>query len=152
MADRIVVLDKGLIAQVGTPLELYDRPASRFVAEFIGSPAMNFLSGIARAGAFGVSTGHGTVEIPFRGAADAKEAVAGIRPEHFHPAERGIPGQVQVIEHLGAETYVFVDAGTGRDLCWRTPGRPDVRIGESITLGFDPQNLHLFDAASGARL
>ena len=132
MADRIVVLDKGRIAQVGTPLELYDRPANRFVAEFIGSPSMNFLPGEAL----------------------GKQAnmVAGVRPEHLHPAESGLSGKVQVIEHLGAETYVFVDAGTGRDVCWRTPGRPDVGIGQSITLGFEPRNLHLFDAASGSRI
>jgi len=132
MADRIVVLDKGRIAQVGTPLELYDRPANRFVAEFIGSPSMNFLPG--------------------RALGKQADAVAGIRPEHLSPAQSGITGTVQVIEHLGAETYVFIDAGTGRDLCWRTPGRPDVGIGQSITLGFEAQNLHLFDAASGARI
>ena len=132
MADRIVVLDKGRIAQVGTPLELYDRPANRFVAEFIGSPSMNFLPG----------------EVLGK----PSNAVVGIRPEHLHPADSGISGTVQVIENLGAETYVFVDAGTGRDLCWRTPGRPHVGIGQSITLGFEPGDLHLFDAASGARL
>ena len=132
MADRIVVLDKGRIAQVGTPLELYDRPANRFVAEFIGSPSMNFLAG----------------EVLGKQA----NAVAGIRPEHLHLAESGLSGTVQVIENLGAETYVFVDVGTRRDVCWRTPGRPDVGIGQPVTLGFEPQNLHLFDAASGVRI
>ncbi|MBX9454655.1 MAG: sn-glycerol-3-phosphate ABC transporter ATP-binding protein UgpC [Rhizobium sp.] len=152
MADRIVVLDKGRIAQVGSPLELYDRPANRFVAEFIGSPSMNFLTGSVRSGSFDARTSQGSVVIPLAGQADAANAVAGIRPEHLSPSETGIPGQVQVIENLGAETYVFVDAGTGRDLCWRLSGRPDVRIGQNITLGFDPEHVHLFDGASGARL
>jgi multiple sugar transport system ATP-binding protein len=133
MADRIVVLDKGRIAQVGTPLELYDKPANRFVAEFIGSPSMNFVPA--------ASVGE-----------TSANAIAGIRPEHLSPAASGLTGTIQVIEHLGAETYVFIDAGTGRDVCWRSPGRPDVRIGQQITLGYDAANLHLFDAASGARI
>jgi multiple sugar transport system ATP-binding protein len=151
MADRIVVLDKGRIAQVGTPLELYDRPANRFVAEFIGSPSINFLPGAMKAGAFGVSSTRGTIEIPMDVPASGS-VVAGIRPEHLSPSGTGIAGTVQVIEHLGAETYVFVDAGTGRDICWRVAGRPEVDIGQNITLGFQPENLHLFDAVTGARV
>jgi multiple sugar transport system ATP-binding protein len=152
MADRIVVLDKGRIAQVGSPLELYDRPANRFVAEFIGSPSINFLPASVRGGTLGIRSGQGLFEVAFAGAAQGESVDAGIRPEHLQPADHGIPGTVQVIEHLGAETYVFVDAGTGRDLCWRTPGRPGVSVGDRITLGFDPAHLHLFDRATGARL
>jgi multiple sugar transport system ATP-binding protein len=152
MADRIVVLDKGRIAQVGSPLELYDRPANRFVAEFIGSPSINVLPASVRGGAFGIRSEQGTIEIPLAGGSQGENVDVGIRPEHFRPADRGIPGTVQVIEHLGAETYVFIDAGTGRDLCWRTPGRPGVAVGDRLTLDFDPAHLHLFDSATGARL
>ena len=152
MADRIVVLDKGRIAQVGSPLELYDRPANRFVAEFIGSPSINFLPASVRGGTLAIRSEQGMIDVPFTGSAEGESIDVGIRPEHLQPAERGIPGTVQVIEHLGAETYVFVDAGTGRDLCWRTPGRPGVSVGDRITLGFDPAHLHLFDSATGARL
>jgi ABC-type sugar transport system ATPase subunit len=153
MADRIVVLDRGRIAQVGSPLELYDRPANRFVAEFIGSPSINFIDGTLRAGTAGLKTGSCIVEVPYAGAAlTERRVVAGIRPEHLHPADDGLKGIVQVIENLGAETYVFVDAGTGRDLCWRTAGRAGVSIGDEVTLGFNPTNLHLFDAESGVRV
>jgi ABC-type sugar transport system ATPase subunit len=150
MADRIVVLDKGRIAQVGSPLDLYNKPANRFVAEFIGSPSINLMKATALEGVASI-TGSGqpvTFPVPL----NAGELEVGIRPEHIHPAENGLRGKVQVIEHLGAETYVFVDIGTSRDLCWRTPGQPGVSIGQPITLGFDLPNLHVFDAATGTRL
>jgi multiple sugar transport system ATP-binding protein len=152
MADRIVVLDKGRIAQVGSPLDLYNKPANRFVAEFIGSPSINLLKGTARQGQVELASSDRSIELPAanQGADGAVEI--GIRPEHVRPAETGLPGRVQVIEHLGAETYVFVDVGAERDICWRAPGQLDVAVGQTITLGFDEQHLHLFDAASGARL
>ena len=64
----------------------------------------------------------------------------------------GLSGSVQVIEHLGAETYVFVDIGGARDLCWRTPGWADVAVGDRVTLGFDVARLHVFDPETGARI
>lgn len=152
MADRIVVLDKGRIAQVGSPLELYDRPANRFVAQFIGSPSINFLPGAIKGGSLSLTTSSGTIALPLKGAADAARVVAGVRPEHFSRADQGISGTIQVIENLGAETYVFIDAGTGHDLCWRVSGRPGVSVGENITLDVDRDHLHIFDAESGARL
>ncbi|MCO5734171.1 ABC transporter ATP-binding protein [Rhizobium sp. SSA_523] len=152
MADRIVVLDKGRIAQVGSPLDLYDRPANRFVAEFIGSPSINLIKGAALEGAIDQGTAGAGAALSEALHRNGGNVVAGIRPEHLQPAEQGLRGTVQVIENLGAETYVFFDAGTGRDLCWRTPGRAGVRIGEVLTLGVDPNHLHVFDAESGARL
>ena len=152
MADRIVVLDKGRIAQVGTPLELYDRPANRFVAEFIGSPSINFLPGKAGAHRLRILSANGDIEIPLANAGPDADVAVGVRPEHIQRADSGIPGTVQVIENLGAETYVFVDIGNGKDICWRTPGRPDVSIGDPITLGFDHKNLHIFNTATGARI
>ncbi len=152
MADRIVVLDKGRIAQVGSPLELYDKPANRFVAEFIGSPSINFLPGKAGAKGLSIPTANGAVEIPLTHSVAAADVAIGVRPEHMHRADGGIAGTVQVIENLGAETYVFVDIGSGNDICWRTPGRPEVSIGEKINLGFDPDNLHVFSTETGARI
>jgi multiple sugar transport system ATP-binding protein len=152
MADRIVVLDKGRIAQVGSPLALYDRPANRFVAEFIGSPSINLLDGAAKAGRLTIAAASGSIEIPLADTPSEEKLEIGIRPEHLQRADVGIPGTVQVIENLGAETYVFVDVGCGHDICWRTPGRPGVTIGERINLGFDSKNLHLFSATTGTRV
>ena len=127
MADRIVVLDKGRIAQAGTPLELYDRPANRFVAEFIGSPAINMFSANVDADRLSIPSGDSRIEIPLPSSVAGKTVDVGIRPEHFLRVDRdGIEGTVRVIENLGAETYVFVDANK-RSLCWRIPGRPGCR-------------------------
>jgi ABC-type sugar transport system ATPase subunit len=152
MADRIVVLDKGRIAQAGSPLELYDRPANRFVAEFIGSPSINILSASVQEDRLALAAGEGAaIRLPSPVAETSVDV--GIRPEDLTPTEAGgLPGSVQVIEHLGAETYVFVDIGAGRDICWRAAGRPQVKVGDRLRLGFNPDKLHLFSRASGARI
>jgi multiple sugar transport system ATP-binding protein len=152
MADRIVVLDKGRIAQSGSPLELYDRPANRFVAEFIGSPAINMFSADVDGGRLSIPSGEARVELPLPGAVAEKQVDVGIRPEHFYRVDsNGIEGTVRVIEHLGAETYVFVDAAK-RSLCWRIPGRPEVAVGEKLRLGFEPKHVHLFSSSTGMRV
>jgi len=151
MADRIVVLDKGRIAQSGSPLELYDRPANRFVAEFIGSPAINLFPCEVEGGRLLLASDEGRIDLGPSGAReDAVEL--GVRPEHLRPVESGgLPGTVQVIENLGAETYVILNIA-GRDVCWRVAGRPGVAVGDRMRLGFDPANVHLFSAASGTRV
>jgi len=153
MADRIIVLDKGRIAQSGSPLELYDRPANRFVAEFIGSPAINLFPAAVEAGRLTISPGGETLEIALPRPLAEKAVDVGVRPEHLRRAgSGGLPGTVQVIEHLGAETYVFVDVGGGRDVCWRMAGRGDVAIGDRLRLDFDPKDLHVFSKELGTRL
>jgi multiple sugar transport system ATP-binding protein len=153
MADRIVVLDKGRIAQTGSPLELYDRPVSRFVAEFIGSPGINMLKGTVGSGGVTIDLVDRTAPIALPHSTAGKTVDVGIRPEHLRPVKQGgLSGSVQVIEHLGAETYVFVDIGGARDLCWRTPGWADVAVGDRVTLGFDVAKLHVFDPETGARI
>ena len=151
MADRIVVLDRGRIAQCGTPLELYDRPANRFVAEFIGSPAINLFPCEVKGGRLILASDEGKVDV---GASEGTGGSVdlGVRPEHMRPVESGgIAGTIQVIEHLGAETYVIVNVA-GRDVCWRISGRPEVAVGERLRLGFDPSSVHLFNSGSGARI
>jgi multiple sugar transport system ATP-binding protein len=151
MADRIVVLDKGRIAQSGTPLELYDRPANRFVAEFIGSPAINLFPCDVKGGRVFLASGNGAVDIGPTTTAEERIEL-GVRPEHLKPVESGgLPGTVQVIENLGAETYVILNAA-GRDVCWRIAGRPQVSVGDRLQLGFDPAHMHFFSTASGVRL
>ncbi|ANG63474.1 glycerol-3-phosphate ABC transporter ATP-binding protein [Marinobacterium aestuarii] len=152
MADRIVVLDQGTISQVGTPLELYDRPANKFVAEFIGSPSINILPAKLEGNGLRMGENGSLVRLEATPQTDSKHVEVGIRPEHLFPAEAGsIEGEVQVIEHLGAETYVFLTAND-TDICWRIAGRYDAAIGDKIRLGFDSNNLHIFEADSGRRI
>src|SRR5258708_25156030 len=111
MADRIGVMNAGRVEQTGSPLELYDNPANQFVAGFIGSPAMNFLTGrMARNGAgFAVAVG-GSVQLPIPVRAEipeGREVVVGVRPEHFAVTDDGVPAEVVVVEPTGADTQIF---------------------------------------------
>ncbi|MGE0708506.1 MAG: ABC transporter ATP-binding protein [Planctomycetota bacterium] len=167
LGDRVAVLHGGHVQQVGPPLEVYERPANRFVAGFLGSPPMNFLSGEVRAGEDGpyVDLGAlGALPLPerLREAAPAGTAVdVGVRPEHWSLGDEtlagGFPGTVGVVEALGAETTVTVDLAGGRALVARLtsePGRPAAvpRPGDAVHLRPDPAHLHLFAAEDGRRL
>ena len=130
MADKIVVLQDGVIEQVGSPLDLYSAPRNRFVAGFIGSPKMNFLGGDEAAG-------HGARTI-------------GIRPEHLaiSATEGAWPGTVGVAEHLGSDTYLYVHLADGREtLTVRAGGEFDAHHGDTVYLTPDPEKVHRFDAA-----
>jgi multiple sugar transport system ATP-binding protein len=154
MADRIVVMNRGRIEQIGTPLELYDCPRNRFVAEFIGSPAINLVEGIVdgtgkrlRVGpSMSLGLPSGVLLAP------GHRILAGFRPEHLTPSDGGpIHGTVQVVEHLGPETFVYVDAA-GRQLCCRTGRDEPARPGSTLTFDVEPARLHLFDPETDARL
>ena len=157
MADKIVVMHDGRVEQIGGPLELYDRPANRFVAGFIGSPAMNFVEGTARRGAHGVEVvvDDGVVlPAPAEVAArDGDAVVVGIRPEHLDlaPDGGGVPAEVLVVEPTGADTLVFSRLA-GVEVCSSFDQRHMFRPGEAIRLAPRPEHVHLFDAASGNRL
>ncbi len=134
MADKIVVLNAGRIEQVGSPLELYRNPRNLFVAEFIGSPKMNLISGeeAARRGAY----------------------MIGIRPEHVAISTDGGAwrGTVGVSEHLGADTFFHVRCDDlGETLTVRAPGENPLQSGDSVLLALDPDKLHRFDE-SGLRV
>ena len=115
MADRIVVMNEGLIEQAGSPLELYDRPANIFVAGFIGSPAMNLIKGAIRGNGKPSFVTDGGIELPLAkapAAADGRAAIYGIRPEHFSlAAASAVKAEVSVIEPTGSETQVFARLG-----------------------------------------
>jgi multiple sugar transport system ATP-binding protein len=154
MGDCIVVMKDGDIQQVASPLELYEHPANRFVAGFIGSPAMGFLEGrLAR----GTLVGDGfTLALPAALAAhaaafDGKPVAAGIRPEHLALADDGIDAVVDVVEALGADTMVGLQVG-GQSIVARLA--PDVRVmpGQRVKLAPDPARIHLFDMDSGANI
>jgi len=157
MADRIVVMHDGVVEQIGAPLELYDHPDNLFVAQFIGSPAMNIVDGtLRRAGPAAFVEAAGGVRWPVGAGAGADgEAVAlGVRPEHLGltvPGGDAVPAEIVVVEPTGAETELVLQVGDEKVLLV-THGRPDVRPGEKIGLALDPAKLHLFDRASGRRL
>ena len=146
LADRIVVLDGGIVQQVGTPMELYETPANLFVARFIGSPTMNVLEARLReTGA--LELGDGTT-LPLPAPPASPVARLGIRPEHTELAPNGdaqIEGTTSVVERLGAESNVYVTAeGIGQILC-RHRGHTDLRPGDPVRLRLDLAKAHLFD-------
>jgi multiple sugar transport system ATP-binding protein len=122
-----VVLNKGVIEQVGSPLELYNNPDSLFVAGFIGSPKMNFVKG-------DVATKH-------------KAATIGIRPEHIDiVAGKGTwGGTILLAEHLGADCFLHVDAGEQGKLVVRAPGEFEGKPGNKISIKPDAERIHRFD-------
>ena len=144
MADRIVVLRAGRIEQAGTPLELYNRPANRFVAGFIGSPRMNFLEGQASGGRSVEFAG--LPGLPIAAAAEASEGeqvTLGVRPEHLAFATAGLPGTVDIVEQMGGESYVYVTLANGARLTVRRPGQTALRAGEAVHVAIEGAS-HLF--------
>ena len=151
MADNIVVMHAGRVEQIGSPLELYDRPANQFVAGFIGSPAMNFLPGRVEPGGFRAEGGS-VWPLP-SGVADGRPAVYGVRPEHLQLSANGsgVPLTVQVIEPTGSETQVYGKLGDMAVLgAFRE--RVSARPGDQVMVTADPALVHLFDCETGARL
>jgi multiple sugar transport system ATP-binding protein len=128
LADKIVVLNKGRVEQVGHPLDLYSAPASLFVAGFIGSPQMNFISG----------------DFAARHAA----ATVGLRPEHLNVVANGeIRGTLKHAEKLGNETFAYVNAGALGEITARVDGTLALDSGDAIALGYAPPHLYRFDGA-----
>ena len=151
MADRIVVLNKGEIEQVGTPLELYNAPNSRFVASFLGSPPMNFLLVNVEAGRIDLLNGQSILQARASpGAADL-----GIRPENLSivadSAEALVRGEVTLIEPLGADTLITVTSSAQKIIA-RVIGSSPLRLGERVGLTWDPRDHHLFQGSTGQRV
>ncbi|GJE48134.1 sn-glycerol-3-phosphate import ATP-binding protein UgpC [Methylobacterium tardum] len=152
MADRIVVMHDGVVEQIGPPLDLYDRPDNLFVAGFIGSPAMNFISGAIRRNGHLVFVSDTGLSIPLDAApagADGRPLILGIRPEHFDLAPDGIAAEVVVVEPTGSETMLAVRAA-GQDLTCVLRERVSERPGETVFVR--PNRVHVFDAETGRRL
>ena len=157
MADRIVVMHDGRIEQIGSPLELYDRPDNLFVAQFIGSPAMNIVQGTLRRtnGSAHVETPDG-VHWPLGTAAgnDGQAVTYGVRPDHLELAgnkEQSVPAEIVVVEPTGSETELVVRIGDAQMIV-ETHGRPTLAPGDKVQFAVNPANVHLFDQSSGARL
>src|SRR5256714_700511 len=150
MADRIAVMHEGRIEQLGAPLELYDRPANLFVAQFIGSPAMNVFDGVFKNNSVEALGARWPVPAGAK-AADGQAVKYGIRPEHLQPASSGVQAQIEVVEPMGAETELVVRIA-GVRLTVVTHGRSNAGPGERIALACEAQHAHVFDAAGGQRL
>ncbi len=136
LADRIVVLDAGVIAQIGTPRELYEAPGNLFVAQFIGSPKMNvFPAGVAK----GLDEPEGAAEI-------------GVRPEHISITAEGghLDGVIDVVEYLGADAFVIVDCPGAGHITVRQTGDTALKSGEAVSLNFASGKVHAFDSEGHA--
>jgi len=149
MADKIVVMHDGRVEQIGEPLELYDRPANRFVAGFIGSPAMNFMPARAQGGRIALASGFSA---PAKsGLADNRELTLGIRPEHLEISSEGFEAEVVVVEPTGSETQVFARVD-GQEIAAVFRERHEFSPGQRIRLRPRPDCMHLFDPSSGQRI
>ena len=154
MADKIVVMHDGIVEQMGSPLELYDRPDNKFVAGFIGSPAMNFLEGkLVGSSTPHVETANGA-KLPLiasRTGLDGKPVIYGIRPEHLEFADDGIEADVIVVEPTGSETQIVARIGE-QDLIAVIRDRRPVKPGDKIRLRPNPAAAHVFDKETEKRL
>jgi len=160
LADRLIVMNSGVADQIGTPMDVYDRPASVFVAGFIGSPAMNFLAAKVADGGRSVDlagSGKARVSLPL-GRAAAVEAgtpvALGVRPEHLVPYANGpLEFEIELAEPLGADTLLHGRFGASRELVTvRQSGHVLARPGDRRRFNADAKNLHLFDSQNGRRI
>ena len=153
LADKIVVLRKGRIEQVGAPLDLYRDPDNRFVAGFIGSPAMNFVAGtVERAGRVRAEGLAGTVEtgaaLPGAGA----KVVVGLRPQHL-TVSQGETHRVEMTEALGGVTFIHLSSPDGGVIVVEASGETRARMGDRVALGFDAEQALIFaDTDEGMRI
>ena len=157
MADKIVVLQAGVIEQVGSPLELYHHPRNRFVAGFIGSPTMNFrpaaIDGLGPEGVSVALPGGSTVRADFapRGSGSGQGVTLGVRPEHLALADDGqIRGEVLVAERLGGQTFLHVRVEGGDLLTVQADGNTPARVHDRVGIRVDEGHCHLFTEADEA--
>jgi multiple sugar transport system ATP-binding protein len=155
LGDRIAVMKDGQVQQFGAPDDIYSRPANRFVAEFIGSPAMNFVEA-SRTGANELQAhGLGLALTPAQQQAlrdhGSGTVSYGLRPEALQFANEGLPGELGMVEPTGPETYALVDTPLGR-LTARVPGKVHQRVGERVHLAWSPEHCHLFDGQTQQRI
>ena len=159
MSDRIVILAEGHIQQVGTPEEIYNSPANLFVADFIGSPAMNFFDvtfdGDSLKGTgfeYAISS---RIADDVRGSAQGSELVMGVRPEDIgvadSPSEHSIEATVDVVEPVGSDNYIYADVD-GQEVTVRAAASVKPSVGETVYITFDETDMHLFDAESKLNL
>jgi len=154
LGDHIAVMKGGLIEQLGSPDEIYSRPATRFVAEFIGSPAMNIVNGQRAANGFashGIDLTLNDEQRALVGNGHAEGILYGLRPEAVLLSDAGLPGTVSLVEPTGPETYVLVDTPIGKMMA-RVPGKVHQAVGDNVHLHWSANEAHLFDAKTERRV
>ena len=154
LAHRMIVMNAGRAEQIGTPMEVYENPATRFVAGFIGSPSMNFLPGKG-AGAGRVALNHGGIVRYASGQVETgRDVIVGVRPEHLvacDPADAFFAGAVELVEQLGADSLTHLAHGPDLPIV-RQPHGAHPEAGATLHVAADPSRVYLFDAQSGARV
>ena len=154
LGDRIAVMHEGLVEQFDTPDTIYSHPATRFVAEFIGSPAMNMVD-CTRNGpglwSHGVDLGMTDSQRTTLAASGAIDLLYGLRPENVGLADEGLPGAIIMVEPTGPESYALIDTALGHMMA-RMPGRLALKTGDRVKLAWHPAHAHLFDQRTGKRL
>ena len=148
-------MNAGVVEQIGKPLDLYHKPASLFVARFIGSPTMNTIDASFGEGNTITVLGRPIDAMEHAGERRATSAMFGIRPEDLiscSPEEAWFSGEVAVAERLGSQTYVYVEIGDTRMLTVELSRDADIAVGEKIHLTGRPRSIHLFDKSTGRRL
>jgi len=161
LGDRIAVLKEGVLQQVDTPMKLYEEPANKFVAGFIGSPGMNFFEGVlTRIGSGGMCTFQGadfTIRVPCQAGTDGR-VVLGIRPQHLEITDDSARGdgvvraEVGVVEPMGNEQIVYVTLPDGGRGVAVAPVQPRIIAGEKVSIRVRPEGIQVFEAGSGKRL
>ncbi|WP_146585291.1 ABC transporter ATP-binding protein [Puniceibacterium confluentis] len=154
MGDKIVVMNHGVVEQFGVPQQIYDWPATKFVAEFIGSPPMNFLDfrGTVGNGATEVHVGDCTIALPRQRTGASGELTLGVRPEHVRLSDAApYRGRIVATEYLGTTQIITLDCEHGR-IKARVPSHEVIRVGDRTGLDFDARTLTLFAAGTGRAL
>ncbi len=149
LGDRLAVINEGVIEQLGTPIDIYERPESIFVGEFIGSPQMNFVNGTVNNNTF-ESKGF---KINIDKKIDTTDVVLGFRAEHLQLKTDGeISLTIDIIEKLGADSIIYGKDKNGVTICYKENGNTKLNIGDNINLSISVDSIHLFDKNTGKRI
>ena len=162
LGDRIAVLKEGVLQQIATPMELYQRPANKFVAGFIGSPSMNFIEGVIQRSSdigrgAGMCTFKGidlTIDVPCDGESRGR-VFLGVRPQHIEvtgDAQNRPRAEVGIVEPMGNEQIVYVTLSGGDKLVAVAPPHDPIRPGDIVSINVRPEGVHIFDPESGKRI
>ena len=149
LGDRLAVINEGVIEQIGTPIEVYEKPKSKFVAEFIGSPQMNFINGTIKNNNFESKGLKLNIDLNI----DNANVALGFRADDLKIKEDGeISLNIDIIEKLGSDSIIYGRDKNGESICYKESGNTKLGIGENINISINVDNIHIFDKKTGKRL
>ena len=149
LGDRLAVINEGVIEQIGTPIEVYEKPESKFVAEFIGSPQMNFINGTIKNNNFESKGLKLNIDLNI----DNANVALGFRADDLEIKEDGeISLNIDIIEKLGSDSIIYGSNKNGESICYKESGNTKLAIGENINISINADNIHIFDEKTGKRL